>query len=129
MAYNVEAKKKKLPTRPMGKQGMVSGIQGFGAMGLTAFYGKPSSDEHAIAVMQRAFDLGVTHIETAEIYATKVGDTTLYNEEVVGKFAAKVGRDKIQIGTKYLPRPGPKAACTANVVRDSVEASLKRLGT
>lgn len=117
-----------LPQRPLGKQGMMAGMQGYGCMGLTAFYGKPVSDEQGVAVMQKAFDLGVTMFDTAEVYVQKIGDKKYYNEELVGKFAAKVGRDKIQIATKYMPG-GPKQACSSRNLKDSVARSLQLLGT
>eukprot|EP00416_Gambierdiscus_australes_P037974 CAMPEP_0171094566 /NCGR_PEP_ID=MMETSP0766_2-20121228/41582_1 /TAXON_ID=439317 /ORGANISM="Gambierdiscus australes, Strain CAWD 149" /LENGTH=344 /DNA_ID=CAMNT_0011553235 /DNA_START=59 /DNA_END=1093 /DNA_ORIENTATION=+ len=117
-----------IPVRPMGSQGMQASMQGYGCMGLTAFYGKPLSDEAALEVLQKAFDLGVTHYDTAEVYAAKTEDgTRIYNEEVIGKFAAKVGKDKITIATKYFPS-GDKATCTAEQVREALDASLKRLG-
>eukprot|EP00416_Gambierdiscus_australes_P027132 CAMPEP_0171062664 /NCGR_PEP_ID=MMETSP0766_2-20121228/5174_1 /TAXON_ID=439317 /ORGANISM="Gambierdiscus australes, Strain CAWD 149" /LENGTH=346 /DNA_ID=CAMNT_0011518467 /DNA_START=58 /DNA_END=1098 /DNA_ORIENTATION=+ len=118
-----------IPVRPMGSQGMQASMQGYGCMGLTAFYGKPLSDEAACEVLQRAFDLGVRHFDTAERYACKGEDgTRIYNESVVGKFAAKVGKENITIATKYFPAPEEKAECKMEQVRESLEASLERLG-
>lgn len=119
-----------LPVRPLGKQGMMASMQGYGCMGLTVSRGRPVSDEHGVAVLQRAFDLGVTHFDTAEVYRTEVDGVTLYNEELVGKFAAKVGRKNLTIATKYMPMGSKaRASCEAASVRQSVEASLERLGT
>jgi aryl-alcohol dehydrogenase-like predicted oxidoreductase len=114
--------------RAMGSQGMKSSMQGYGCMGLTAFYGKPLADEAAVAVMERAYELGVTHFDTAEAYQGDDPDgTKRYNEEVVGKFAAKVGKDKITIATKYFPGED-RAQCTPEQVRSALDGSLKRLG-
>jgi len=112
----------------MGSQGMMSSPQGYGCMGLTAFYGKATPEDAALEVLQKAYDLGVTHFDTAEMYTGKDEDgNTLYNETLVGKFAAKVGKDKISVATKYFPTPD-KAECTEEQVRSSLDASLKNLG-
>eukprot|EP00933_Yihiella_yeosuensis_P021507 TRINITY_DN17001_c0_g1_i2.p1 TRINITY_DN17001_c0_g1~~TRINITY_DN17001_c0_g1_i2.p1 ORF type:complete len:348 (-),score=71.14 TRINITY_DN17001_c0_g1_i2:145-1188(-) len=117
-----------LPIRKMGSQGMEASMLGFGCMGLTAAYGQPLSDDAAVEVMRKAFDLGVRHFDTAEVYQAKDADGVLrFNETVVGKFAAKVGRDKVTIATKYFPTPD-KASCTADQVADALTASLERLG-
>lgn len=117
-----------LLVRPMGRQGMVASMQGFGCMGLTAFYGAAVEDDHAMAVLEKAFDLGVTHFDTAEAYQGKdKAGNHKYNEEIVGKFANKVGRDKVTVATKYWPSP-EKAECSPEQVRTSLDASLKRLG-
>jgi aryl-alcohol dehydrogenase-like predicted oxidoreductase len=97
-------------------------------MGLTAFYGVALEDERAMEVLQKAFELGVTHFDTAEMYQGKDAEGNhKYNEEIVGKFAAQVGRDKVTVATKYFPTP-EKVTCTPEMVRSSLEASLQRLG-
>jgi aryl-alcohol dehydrogenase-like predicted oxidoreductase len=118
----------RLPVRPMGRQGLKVSMQGYGCMGLTAFYGAAVSDEYGIEVLQKAYDLGVTHYDTAEYYFSTVDGVTKYNEELIGKFLAKVGRDKVTVATKYFPSPGPKMECTVEEVRKSLDESLKRLG-
>lgn len=103
-------------------------MQGYGCMGLTSFYGTALDDEPALAVLQKAFELGVTHFDTAEMYQGKdSAGNHKTSEELVGKFAAAVGTDKITVATKYWPG-GEKAECTAEMVRSSLEASLQRLG-
>mmetsp|Transcript_18877 Transcript_18877/g.58136 ORF Transcript_18877/g.58136 Transcript_18877/m.58136 type:complete len:342 (+) Transcript_18877:111-1136(+) len=106
-----------------------SGWLGYGAMGLTAFYGEPVSDEHAFEVLKSAYDGGCRHFDTAEVYKSgKMGeyaDTDVYNEAVVGKFLATVPRDTFTIATKYWPRD---EACDYETVKAACEASLKRLG-
>lgn len=119
-----------LPQRPMGKQGMTASMQGFGCMGLTAFYGPALEDDVALAILERAVELGVTHFDTAEMYRGQdAAGNTKVNEEVVGKFLAKVGKDKITIATKYFPSGSDaKVSCAPEAVRASVDSSLKNLG-
>jgi len=101
---------------------------GLGAMGMSAFYtGAGSDDAESIRTIHRAFDLGVTHIDTAEIY----GPFT--NEELVGR-AIKGRRDEVVLATKFgfVSHAGGGAgvldSSPANV-RTAVEGSLQRLGT
>ena len=71
--------------------------QGFGCMGITAFYGKPLPDDDAVALLRHAAARGVTHWDTAEAYQVKLPDgTTKFNEAVVGKAIADVGEDTNQ---------------------------------
>eukprot|EP00039_Didymoeca_costata_P027419 m.18353 g.18353 ORF g.18353 m.18353 type:complete len:338 (+) comp6291_c0_seq1:116-1129(+) len=105
--------------------------QGFGCMGITAFYGDPMKDEDAIDLLMETFKSGVTHFDTAEIYRTgnimaPPNEDTKWNEVVVGKFIAKAGRENIQVATKYFPLR--KDGVTPANVREAVEGSLKRLG-
>jgi aryl-alcohol dehydrogenase-like predicted oxidoreductase len=101
---------------------------GLGAMGMSAYYLDPtSSDAESIRTIQRALELGVTHIDTAEIY----GPYT--NEELVGR-ALEGRRDEVVLATKFglvsHPGAGPGVldSSPANI-RTAVEGSLKRLGT
>jgi aryl-alcohol dehydrogenase-like predicted oxidoreductase len=101
---------------------------GLGAMGMSAFYtGAGSDDAESIRTIHRAFDLGVTHIDTAEIY----GPFT--NEELVGR-AIKGRRDEVVLATKFGfvshtgGGPGVLDSSPANI-RTAVEGSLQRLGT
>jgi aryl-alcohol dehydrogenase-like predicted oxidoreductase len=99
---------------------------GLGAMGMSSFYtGAGQRDDQSIRTIQRALDLGVTHIDTAEAYGPYV------NEELVGR-AIKGRRDEVVLATKFglvshTGRPG--ADSTADNVRLAVEGSLRRLGT
>lgn len=55
-----------MPTRKLGSQGLVSSAQGLGCMGMSAFYSTiGSSEEDSIAVIHRALELGVTHLDTS----------------------------------------------------------------
>lgn len=101
---------------------------GLGAMSMAGYYNVgQGSDAESIRTIHRALDLGVTHIDTAEIY----GPYT--NEELVGR-ALKGRRDKVVLATKFGfishsgGGPGVLDSSPANI-RVAVEGSLKRLGT
>lgn len=99
---------------------------GLGAMGMSAFYtGAGRLDDQSILTIRRALDLGVTHIDTAEVYGPFI------NEELVGR-AVKGRRDEVVLATKFglvshTGRPGLDS--TPASVRLAVEGSLRRLGT
>src|SRR6476646_4664974 len=101
---------------------------GLGAMGMAGYYNiGEGSDAESIRTIHRALDLGVTHIDTAEIY----GPYT--NEELVGR-AIKDRRHQVVLATKFGlvshagGGPGVLDSSPANI-RTAVEGSLKRLGT
>ncbi len=101
---------------------------GLGAMSMSGYYLDAGSDDaEAIRTIHRALDLGVTHIDTAEIY----GPYT--NEKLVGR-ALKGRRDRVVVATKFGfvshsgGGPGVLDSSPANI-RTAVEGSLKRLGT
>ncbi|MGH3430591.1 MAG: aldo/keto reductase, partial [Mycobacteriales bacterium] len=101
---------------------------GLGCMTMSAFYtGAGSDDAESIRAIHRALDLGVTFLDTAEIY----GPYT--NEELVGRAVAG-RRDQVVVATKFgniSHRAGGVRgydSTTANI-RGAVEGSLKRLDT
>jgi aryl-alcohol dehydrogenase-like predicted oxidoreductase len=101
---------------------------GLGAMGMSAYYLDPdSSDAESIRTIQRALELGVTHIDTAEIYGP-------YANEKLVRRALEGRRDEVVLATKFglVSHSGGGAGVLdsrpANI-RTAVEGSLKRLGT
>lgn len=101
---------------------------GLGAMGMSSGYtGAGADDAESIRTIHRALDLGLTFIDTAEIYGPYI------NEELVGK-ALKGRRDQVVLATKFglVSHTGEGAwnldSSPANI-RTAVEGSLRRLGT
>ncbi|WP_071286397.1 aldo/keto reductase [Mycolicibacterium llatzerense] len=101
---------------------------GLGAMGMSHGYtGAGADDAESIRTIHRALDLGLTFIDTAEIYGPFI------NEELVGK-ALKGRRDQVVLATKFglVSHTGEGAwsldSSPANI-RTAVEGSLRRLGT
>jgi aryl-alcohol dehydrogenase-like predicted oxidoreductase len=101
---------------------------GLGAMSMSGYYNIGAvNDGESIRAIHRALDLGVTHIDTAEIY----GPYT--NEELVGR-ATKDRRNQVVLATKFgivsHAGGGPGVLDSSPVnIRAAVEGSLKRLGT
>ncbi|MFD8009709.1 aldo/keto reductase [Streptomyces sp. NPDC058955] len=103
---------------------------GLGAMTMSDYYtGAGADEEEAVRTLRRALDLGVTFLDTAEIYGPFV------NEELVGRAVAG-RRDEVVVATKFglvahgdgTARPNVLDSSPANV-RAAVEGSLRRLGT
>ena len=114
-----------LPTRTLGRQGLEVSALGLGCMGMSQSYGVPD-DKESIATLHRALELGVTFLDTAEVY----GPFT--NEELLG--AALAGRrDHVVLATKFGFRieDGQITGTDSRPahIREVVEASLRRLRT
>ncbi len=111
--------------RTLGRDGLRVSALGLGCMGMSEFYG-PSDETASIATLQRAIDLGVTLLDTADMY----GPFT--NERLVGR-ALRGRRDAVVIATKFGNRRGEAGeflgVCgTPDYVRQCCDASLQRLG-
>ncbi|MPY87407.1 MAG: aldo/keto reductase [Luteitalea sp.] len=114
-----------MDTKPLGTQGLVTSGIGLGCMGMSEFYG-PHDEQEAIATIHRALELGVTMLDTADMY----GPYT--NEALVGR-ALRDRRNQVIIATKFgvvrTDDPTYRGVCgRPEYVRTSCEGSLKRLG-
>jgi aryl-alcohol dehydrogenase-like predicted oxidoreductase len=112
-----------LPTRNIGS--LAVSAQGLGCMGMSEFYGDTDENE-SIATVHRAVDLGVTFLDTADMYGRGA------NEELVGRALAG-RRDSVVLATKFgVVRTDDATARRvrgdAGYVRQACEASLRRLG-
>ncbi len=100
---------------------------GMGCMGFTHGYGAAPSEGESARLMRKAFDLGCTLYDTAEVYSAYA------NEELVGK-ALKPIRDKVALSSKVHPAflPGqeiPDGKLSRRGIRAALEGSLRRLQT
>lgn len=116
-----------MKTKKLGSQELTASAIGLGCMGMSEFYGQTNDDE-SIRTIHRAFELGITFLDTADAYGPHK------NEVLVGK-AIKGFRNKLTLATKFgiVRDPGNPMARGLNgrpeYVRSSCEASLKRLDT
>ena len=120
--------------RTLGSDLTVSAV-GLGCMGMSHAYGAPADKKEMTELLAQAVDLGYTFFDTAEVYGTP--EHPHNNEELVGA-ALKPYRDKIVLATKFGIHFDMSSTATnkplvpdsrPEVIRASVEASLKRLGT
>jgi aryl-alcohol dehydrogenase-like predicted oxidoreductase len=120
---------RKTKTRRLGTEGLQSSAIGLGCMGMSEFYG-PSNEQESIATIHRALELGVTMLDTADMYGP------FKNEELVGR-AIQGKRDRVVLATKFGnvrdpndPHNPAKRSINGRpeYVRQACEGSLKRLG-
>ena len=112
-------------TRRLGTHGPEVSAIGLGCMPMSGIYGA-SSDEDGIATIHRALDLGITLLDTADVYGNG------HNEQLVGR-AIQGRRDEIVLATKFgntrvLDGSSDRIDGTPEYVRRACEASLRRLG-
>lgn len=111
--------------RILGNSGLEVSALGLGCMGLTFGYGPATAEKEAIALIQRAVELGVTFFDTAEAYSQGG------NEALLGK-ALKPHRNKVVIATKFGFKEGNSSLGVDSHprrIREVAEASLKHLQT
>jgi aryl-alcohol dehydrogenase-like predicted oxidoreductase len=111
-----------LPTRTLGT--LEVSAEGLGCMGMSAFYGA-FDDTESTATLHRALDLGVTFLDTADMYGPHTNERLL-----AGVLATR--RDEVVIATKFGNVVGPDGTRSVNgtpeYVRSACDASLARLG-
>lgn len=93
-------------------------------MGLSAFYGKPESDEERFKILDRAYEMGERFWDSADIYQD--------SEDLIGKWFKRTGkRDDIFLATKFalVSKDGARTVRSdPEYVKEACEKSLKRLG-
>ena len=113
--------------RTLGRHLEVSAL-GLGCMSMSTGYGPPADRGEMIKLIRAAYELGVTHFDTAEVYGP------FANEELVGEALQPV-RDKVRIATKFgfgIDAKGMRTGGTNSRpehIRQVAEASLRRLRT
>lgn len=111
--------------RALGRQGLEVSSMGLGCMGMSEFYG-PGDERESIAAIQRAIDLGVSFLDTADMYGP------FKNERLVGK-AIRGRREKVTLATKFGNERGEDGSWIGvngrpEYVRRACDNSLQRLG-
>jgi len=114
-----------MKTCALGRQGLVVSELGLGCMGMSDFYAG-RDDAESMATLERALDLGITFLDTADVYGPHT------NEELLGRFV-RGKRDRVVLATKFgNVRDATGAWRGVNgrpeYVRQACEGSLKRLG-
>jgi aryl-alcohol dehydrogenase-like predicted oxidoreductase len=110
--------------RRLGAQGLVVPALGLGCMGMSQSYG-PADEQESLATIHRALDLGMTFLDTADIYGPYTNER-LVGQAIAGRrdevvLATKFGNQRLDDGTRVVNgRP--------DYVRQACDASLERLG-
>jgi aryl-alcohol dehydrogenase-like predicted oxidoreductase len=110
--------------RQLGKDGPMVGEIGLGAMSFAGAWG-PTDEVTSHRTLNKALELGVTHIDTALIYGPHTSET------IIGNYLKKnpSARSRLSIATKGGIQPNPRAVINdAKFMRECLEGSLKRLG-
>lgn len=111
--------------RRLGKNGPAISALGLGCMGMSEFYG-PADEAESVATIHRALDLGITYLDTADVYGP-------FKNEVLVARAIKGRRKKVFLATKFgilrSEDPNYRGVCgRPEYVKKACDASLKRLG-
>jgi aryl-alcohol dehydrogenase-like predicted oxidoreductase len=115
-----------METRRLGTQGLEVSALGLGCMGMSEFYGRADEGE-AISTIHRALELGVTLLDTADMYGPHT------NEQLVGR-AIQGRREEVVVATKFGIVRDPDDPSRRGIsgrpeyVRQAIEGSLGRLG-
>ena len=110
-------------TRQLGKDGPQVSALGFGAMGLSGFYGQVEADEERFKLLDRAYELGQTYWDSADAY--------MDSEDLIGRWFNRTGkRNAIFLATKFgwVPNGTRMLRSDPEYVKEACEKSLKRLG-
>ena len=120
-----------IPQRELGDDFIASAIS-FGAMGMSEFYGPAPAEEDSLKVLDRALELGVTMIDTADMYGRG------HNERLIARFLARRSAERkngrILIASKFGIDRDPTDSYKRSInnspeyIRAACEASLQRLG-
>ncbi len=114
----------------LGQSSIQSSIMGFGCMGMSEFYGEPD-DDNSLKTLERAFDLGITHFDTSNVYGRG------HNERLLARFL-RGKRDRLTVASKFgvvRDPDGPENSTydrgidnSPEYMRRCCEESLNRLG-
>ncbi len=112
--------------RQLGSQGLQTGAIGLGCMGMSHVYG-PADDEESVRTIQCALDLGISLIDTADVYGFNA------NERLVGRALLGRPREEAVVATKFGMKRRPDGTLigidgSPEYVAAACDASLERLG-
>jgi aryl-alcohol dehydrogenase-like predicted oxidoreductase len=125
-AARVQRTGKTMIRRKLGRNGPEVSALGLGCMGMSEFYG-PADEQESLSTLARAFDLGITFLDTSDVYGP------FKNEELLGRFL-RGRREQAFVATKFGIVRDPADPMRRGInskpeyVRAACEASLKRLG-